>query len=622
MAFNGGSKYSPTISAALLAKFLKVNIIIQIPIISSLIHYFKVVYSYAGKKLYILILLIFLGAISESIGIAMLLPLLNIDNVVSDQGQYTRAIHAFSELVGMNITLSLLLMLLLIAFLFKGAFVLLQKTLASYIKFSLTKDIRIDFCNKYKGMKYSYYTNTSIGYLNNIITTEINLGVGALNRYTIVIGSLIFILIYISFAIIINCKMTIVVLFLSLLLFALMRSLSRLSRKLSLLVSETNAQVQSLLIQTIYSFKYLKATDGFTHIFKRLFGVINKNYIYYFKNSVLTSIPSSIIEPISILFISGLVLYYVGFQGESIAEIFVLVIFFYKAFSYVFQFQSDWQKFNASLGGLEVISKANRILNNNVEKVGNHQVNTFNKAIELRNVNFSYGLKQVFSDVSLTIQKNKSIGIVGESGAGKTTLFDIVTGLLTPQSGKISIDGIGYSELEFSSLRNIIGYVTQEPVIFNDTVANNISFWECDSQEDICRKRIKDAAVLANCDRFINETEMGYLTIIGDKGVKLSGGQRQRIAIARELFKEPEIMIFDEATSALDTESEQLIQQSINSLKGERTLVIIAHRLSTVKNCDYIYVFKEGRIVEEGSFDKLYNDKDSVFSRMCQAQNL
>jgi subfamily B ATP-binding cassette protein MsbA len=455
-----------------------------------------------------------------------------------------------------------------------------------------------------------------------MITTEISRGVGALEKYTVVIGTLIFILIYLSFAVIINYKMAFVVLFLGILTFTLMRSLSRLSKKLSLLVSDTNAQIQSLLIQTIYNFKYLKATNSFVHIFKTLFAKINKNNTYQFKNSVLASIPSSIIESISVFFISGIVLYCVQFQGKSIGEIIVLVIFFYKAFGYVFRFQAIWQMFNARLGGLEVMGKASQILNKNAERIGNHQINTFNKVIELRNVNFSYDSKQVLFDVNLAIQKNMTIGIVGESGAGKTTFFDIITGLLTPQSGKICIDGIDYSELEFSSLRNAIGYVTQEPVIFNDTIANNISFWECDSQEDIGRKRINAAAVLANCDRFINEAEMGYETVIGDKGIKLSGGQRQRIAIARELFKEPEIMIFDEATSALDTESEQLIQQSINSLKGERTIVIIAHRLSTVKKCDYIYVLKDGRIVEEGSFDDLYGDKNSRFYSMCQAQHL
>jgi len=594
----------------------------KIPLITSLIHYFKVVYSYTGRKLYILVLLFFFGGISESIGISMLLPILNFDKGVGDQDQYTKTIYYFLESLGINISLFSLLMLLLIAFLFKGALVFLQKTFASYIRLNLIKDIRVDFCNKYKNMKYSYYTNTNIGYLNNIITTEIHRGVNALNQYTVVIGNLIFILIYISFAIAINYKMAFLVLLVSLLLISLMRSLFQLSRKMSLLVSKTNAQVQSLLIQTIYNYKYVKATDSFIHIFKHLFAKINNEYRYNFKSNILTFIPSSIVEPISVFLISGLVLYYVGFQGRSMAGVLVLVIFFYKSFNYVFRFNSDWQKFNGNLGGLEVMIKANRVLNNNVEKTGDRRINTFNKAIELRNVNFSYGPKQVFFDINLTIQKNKSIGIIGESGAGKTTLFDIITGLLTPQSGEISIDGIDYSELELSSLRNVIGYVTQEPVIFNDTIANNISFWECDSQEDVCKKMIKDAAVLANCDKFINEAEMGHETIIGDKGVKLSGGQRQRIAIARELFKEPEIMIFDEATSSLDTESELLIQRSINSLKGERTIVIIAHRLSTVKDCDYIYVLKAGRVVEEGRFDELYGDKNSRFYSMCIAQNL
>jgi subfamily B ATP-binding cassette protein MsbA len=583
----------------------------QIPLIASLIHYFNVVYSYTGRKLYILILLFLFGGLSESIGISLLLPILNIDKAVGDQDQYTKTIYNLFKSAGIDVSLSLLLIMLLSAMSLKGIFLFLQKIIAAYIRYKLVKDIRIEFCHKYKTMKYSYYTNTSIGYLNNIITTEVNRCVEALNRYTVVIGNAIFILIYIAFAVFINFKMTLLVLVLSIFMFTMLRGLSWISRKLSVLVSDTNAQIQSLLIQAIDKFKYLKATDSFNHVFKHLFKDIENNFKYQYRNSALVAIPSSIIEPLSVLFLSGLVLYYVGYQGKSIAEIMIFMLFFYKAFSYIFRFQSDWQKFNASIGGLETIQKTDRILDNNIEKVGPHRIKNFYRAIELNDVVYSYGSKQVLSGISINIQKNNSIGIVGESGAGKTTLFDIITGLLIPQSGKICINGIDYSELELSSLRNIIGYVTQEPVVFNDTIANNISFWECDSQEDVCNKRIKDAAILANCDRFINECEMGYDTIIGDKGVKLSGGQCQRIAIARELFKEPEIMIFDEATSSLDTESEQLIQQSINSLKGERTILIIAHRLSTIRNCDYIYVLKDGSIVEEGSFDELYGNMDS-----------
>jgi len=594
----------------------------KIPLVSSLIHYYKVVYKYCGRKIYILLLLFLFGSISESIGISMLLPVLNVDKAEAAQDQYTKTIYNFLESVGIGVSLFSLMSLLLVAFLLKGVFLFLQKSIAVYISVNLVKSIRYGFCQKYKDMKYSYFTETSIGYLNNVITTETDRGVAVLNRYSALIGSLVFILIYISFATAINYKITILVFILSLIMFTILRGLTRMSRRLSILVSKTNAQIQSLLIQSLYNFKYLKATDSFGHIFKQLFHKIDKNYVYQFKNGVLTAIPSSIVEPLSVLFLSGLVFYYVGYEGRSIAEIFVLLVFFYKTFSYIFRFQADWQKFNASLGGLEIINEASKILDKNIERTGTRKIEKPNKAIELKNVDFSYGSKQVLFNINLTIPKNRTVGIVGESGAGKTTLFDILTGLLVPQAGSVCIDGIDYRELDISSLRGMIGYVTQEPVVFNDTIANNISFWECDSQEDICKRRIKDAVDLSSGERFINETEKGYDTIIGDKGVKLSGGQRQRIAIARELFKEPEIMIFDEATSALDSESEQLIQQSINSLKGERTVVIIAHRLSTVRNCDYIYVFKEGRIVEYGSFDELYKDKDSIFSKMCQMQNL
>jgi subfamily B ATP-binding cassette protein MsbA len=300
----------------------------------------------------------------------------------------------------------------------------------------------------------------------------------------------------------------------------------------------------------------------------------------------------------------------------------ILAVFFYRTFTRVFDIQGVWQKFNSYYGSIEVVNKTTKDLHIHQETLGSRRLNHFEKEIFLKGANFDYEGTQVLFDINLIVPKNRYIGIVGESGAGKTTLLDIITGLIIPKSGKVFIDGISYKELNLLSLRKIVGYVTQEPVIFNDTIANNISLWECNMQDLYCRKRIENAAVLANCDRFINEAEMGYDTVLGDKGVKLSGGQRQRMAIARELFKEPEIMIFDEATSALDTESEMLIQKSISSLKGERTIVIIAHRLSTVKNCDYIYVLKEGRIVEEGSFDELYRDTNSRFYSMCMSQNL
>ena len=254
----------------------------RIPLITSLIHYFKVVYGYAGRKIYILLLLSLFGGLSECIGISLLLPILDIDKAVSDKGQYTKTIYNLFKSAGIDVSLLSLLIMLLLAMSLKGIFLFLQAIITAYIQYNLVKSIRIGFCHKYKTMKYSYYTNTSIGYLNNIVTTEVSRGVEALNKYIVVLGNLIFILIYIAFAVFINYKMTLLVLVLSIFMFTMLRRLSWISRKLSILVSETNAKIQSLLIQTIDNFKYLKATDSFNYVFKHLFKDIDKNFKYQY----------------------------------------------------------------------------------------------------------------------------------------------------------------------------------------------------------------------------------------------------------------------------------------------------------------------------------------------------
>jgi len=594
----------------------------HIPIITSIITYYKLFYGYAGRSLYVLILLILLGGMFEGFGIMMLLPLLNFGQSEDVHDSYSHAMYQFLESSGIGISLFSIISFLLIAFSLKGVFLFLQGVMSVYITTNLEKKLKIGFCEKFRAMKYSYYTNVSIGYLNNLVTTETDRAIAGLNKFTTVIASIIFISVYISASFIINWVLSIIALIVCFFLFVMFKQLSQITRKLSVLISEKFAQIQSLLIQTIYNFKYLKSTESFKNVFKQLFKKIDDQRHYKFKSGVLLAIPKSIIEPASVIFLSVIVLYYVDYKGKTIAEIMVLLLFFYKTFTRVFSFQTDWQSFNANTGSIMVVEKAFKALDNNREATGDCFVKGFKRSIELKRLNFSYGSKQVLFDIDMVIPKNRAIGIIGESGAGKTTLFDILTGLFTPMSGSISIDGIDYKDLEMASLRKIMGYITQEPVIFNDTIANNISFWKLDGDNKAFKAKLESSAFMAHSTDFINKAENGYNTIIGDKGVKLSGGQRQRIAIARELFKEPEIMIFDEATSALDTESEQLIQRSINSLKGERTVMIIAHRLSTVRDCDVIYVLKDGRIVEEGSFDELYKDTSSRFYSMCQKQNM
>ena len=192
---------------------------------------------------------------------------------------------------------------------------------------------------------------------------------------------------------------------------------------------------------------------------------------------------------------------------------------------------------------------------------------------------------------------------MGASGAGKTTLATLLTGILRPTSGQISIGGVPYDHIDQTKLREGIGYVTQEDLIFNDTVQNNVSLWDDDTSS---LKKVKPAIKTAHAAEFIEGLPQAYETLLGDNGMKISGGQRQRVSIARELYKDARVLIFDEGTSALDSESEQVIQQNVDELRDNTTLILIAHRLSTVRNSDMIFVLEEGRIVEQGSYDYLY----------------
>lgn len=595
----------------------------RIPIISSLWHYFSVFYSYAGKKLYLLCFIIFLGGLSEVVGVTMLLPILNFNEQGETQNSYTKIVYQFLETFGVSITLLNLLILLFIIFSFKSVFSFMQAGLSSYITTNLVKNLRVSIYQMYTNMEYMYYTKTNIGYLNNIITTEVDRAVSGLSKYIDVIVNMIFIVVYIASAFMINWVVTLLVLVVSAFVFVMLKKLSQIARQLSKQVSDTNGQIQSLLIQSIYNFKYLKATNSFTNLFKQVYKKIDENCNSRFKSDLASAIPISIVEPAAVFFLSGLILYQTNYNGKTIAEIMILLFFFYRAFTRVFSFQTVWQHFNARLGGVEVLETVTKTMELNKEIVGTRYVNQFTKSIELKNVNFKYGSKLVLSNINITIPRNSAIGIVGESGVGKTTLFDILTGLITPQSGSISIDGVDYKDVDLLSLRKIIGYVIQDSVTFNDTIANNISLWEVNGDDkNESMLQVVNSSKLANCEEFIDSSENGYETVIGDKGVRLSGGQRQRLAIARELFKKPEILIFDEATSSLDTDSEIYIQNSINSLIGKHAVVIIAHRLSTVKCCDHIYVLDNGTIIEEGSFGKLYSNKNSRFFSMCQAQNL
>ncbi len=275
--------------------------------------------------------------------------------------------------------------------------------------------------------------------------------------------------------------------------------------------------------------------------------------------------------------------------------------------------------------GLASMERIDKILKAEVdirEKENPVQIKSFEHQIEFRHVSFRYGEQWVLKDINLVIPKGKTVALVGQSGSGKSTLVDLIPRYYDTQEGEVLIDGINVKDLGLHSLRQLIGNVNQEAILFNDSFRHNIAFSVPEQSEDSAAlaEKIEEAARIANAHDFIVQSEQGYDTNIGDRGGRLSGGQRQRVSIARAILKNPPILILDEATSALDTESERLVQDALERLMKTRTTVAVAHRLSTIKNADEICVLHEGRIVERGSHDELLQH-DGYYKKLHDMQS-
>lgn len=317
-----------------------------------------------------------------------------------------------------------------------------------------------------------------------------------------------------------------------------------------------------------------------------------------------------------ILFIGGSFVLNKDMGLDGSAFIFYIVLFGMliapsKSFSSAFY---SIQKGLAAKGRLEEIFTLDEKI---TEKKDAKTVGGFNTSIVYNNVSFAYDKEPVLSDISLEIKKGEMIALVGPSGGGKSTLADLLPRFYDVTNGSITIDGTDIRDYKIASLRGTMGVVTQESILFNDTVYNNIAF----GNYDVTAEDIENAARVANAHEFIVNLEKGYQTNIGERGSKLSGGQRQRIAIARAVLKNPDILILDEATSALDTTSEKLVQEALNNLMRNRTSVVIAHRLSTIQTADKIVVIQKGRIVQTGTHNELLN-REGLYRELYELQKL
>lgn len=372
------------------------------------------------------------------------------------------------------------------------------------------------------------------------------------------------------------------------------------------------------LEESLNGFKLIKAfsnEDRFIKKFEETNNDFIKNKTKAYRKADLASPTSEflgVIAVISVLWYGGSLV----FEGEMQASFFITYIILFSQLINPLKTLSksiyDAQKGNSALDRIEEIYQAkdaDTILDGNADKA------SLEKEVSVKDISFGYKAEKVLDHVSFKVEKGRTVALVGQSGSGKSTIANLVPRFYDVQEGSIEIDGVNIKDFKLQSLRSLIGMVTQESILFNDSVANNIAFGDPIDQE-----KLIEAAKIANAHEFIADLEYGYETNIGDGGNKLSGGQRQRLSIARAVYKNPPILILDEATSALDTESEKLVQDALNKLMANRTSIVIAHRLSTIQHADEIIVLQKGKVMERGSHQVLM-DKHGTYRKLVDMQS-
>nr|MBN2278917.1 ABC transporter ATP-binding protein [candidate division Zixibacteria bacterium] len=501
-------------------------------------------------------------------------------------------------------------------------FLYIQGFFMAYIQQSVIRDFRNRLFEKYQSLSLSYFHKQRTGQLvsrvtNDVIVLNETVDLG-FNR--LVIDSLT-VVILTAFLVLLSWKLTLLAALVLPLVFGFIYWMGRKLRRYSARSQEKMADVNSVLEETVSNIRIVKAYAMEQFEIRKFFKATSD----YFRALVRMTRIRHLASPVNdILIVAAgiLILLYAGSRiinggGEMDAGdfmTFVIAMFsLIKPVKNLFQIHIKLQEGMAAAERIfEVVDTPIQVQ----EKPGAIVKTRFESVIKYENVSFAYQSgSPVISNIDLEVGKGGVVALVGPSGAGKSTLFDLLPRFYDPTEGRITIDGVDIRDLTLNSLRGMLGIVTQETYLFNDSIQNNIAY----GLEDVTSEQIIEAARAANAHDFISEFKHRYETQVGNRGVRLSGGQRQRIAIARALLKNPQILIFDEATSALDTESELLVQEAIERLMQDRTTLVIAHRLSTIVNADRIVVIERGRIIERGRHEDLIR-KSGLYHRLYMMQ--
>ncbi len=565
------------------------------------------------------ILMGLLAGLFGGIGIGAVIPLFAFMSKSKDQpvaGDFIsdKLEYLFSI---MHIEYNLFFLMTLIISLF------ILKALITYLSYYVNEKMATDYEKRTrqtlfkKALKadWPFLLDQKVGHLESILTNDVYMSAGILTNISGVIMVGTSMLMYAVIALNISVPITLLTLGLGVVMFILLKPFFYRIRKLSHDFGVISKTISHHVAEHMIGAKTVKSTASENMVIARADQSAEELRNVRIKIALYNKAPGAFFEPIGLVFISIIFLFYfykanASFNIASFAAIIYLV---QKKISFMQGINTKLNSINESIPHLKVALDFERSAQNHEESIGGSDVFMFEKELEINNVSFAYNENmRVFDNLNLKIKRGEMVGLIGPSGAGKTTLVDLLLGLFRPGSGQILLDGNDMRNIDINDWRKKIGYVSQDIFLLNDTIENNIKFYN----DLITREEMENAAKMANIYNFIQELPQKFDTVVGERGIRLSGGQRQRIILARVLVKRPEILILDEATSALDNESEVLIQKSIEGLRNKVTVLAIAHRLSTVMNSDRLLVLDNGKIIEDGSPSDLLKNKDSYFFKV------
>lgn len=495
----------------------------------------------------------------------------------------------------------------------------ISKTIVFYItlkfKYLIVKSISYETLDDFFNTRWSFFNNESQGRLLNTLSKELIYIGDTIGQILFQIALVSKLFVFLTIPIFLNFKITMISFFITAFLIIPFILLSKKNYELGKIKTSTANIVNGKLVETIQSAKIIISHGLESIAIKNYMKSFNNHMIPAINSQTITSIPSGIFPPLGILSVIlaiGISLN-TGIILSELAAILWSLLSAVPIISTILQTNLNINNFLPSFEQLKKLkddAKKNRIVQ------GNRSFSILKNRIEFTNVSFAYNFnKKTISNFNAIFYKGTRTALIGVSGSGKSTIIDLLLGLQEPNEGSIYVDNVNLSNLKINDFRKKIGFVSQETVLFNDTIRNNI-LWSKNSASD---KEIWRSLQQANAYEFVYELPKKLDTIIGDQGAKLSGGQRQRLTIARALLRNPEVLVLDEATSSLDYESENLIQESINSLPNNITIIIIAHRLSTIKNCDQILIIEKGKLKEKGSFQEI--SKQSNYFKIMLKNN-